>query len=298
MRHFLLTLVLCAISIEIVCAQDIKVTLSPDKGKINRDVKDGVATVFFESAIKNLVIDNDEGDERISTPNGLIIYLIEPRSTDDINLLGYPKRDFFLKAPNVPEYMLSIDEIFPNTVLYYTVTLPNRFSTYISAEYLLSKTSPYGLRVSFGKQFGGYVSYKWGRYKKRGVNIAHVTDDNNLTGATDLGYIRTGITGGVRLGFMHKPNISLYALVGGGYGEYGRLWSNLRLVSNDTYFYSDYIKGFEGDAAFQCVLFKWMALSIGTDLVVGNGNVSVDYQIGVGINLDCDKYFHHRKAHE
>ena len=153
----------------------------------------------------------------------------------------------------------------------------------------------HGIRVSYGKRFGFFLSYKWGENKKQGTDISTITQDYDITRANKLGYIRTAITGGFRIGVMHKDIASLYVLIGGGYGEYGRQWENPLEVNNNTLFYSDYIKGFEGEIACQCILYDWLSISLGTNMVVGNGNISVDYQVGVGLNLNFDKFLKKQK---
>ena len=59
-----------------VSAQELKVTLSPDKNKIHRDAGKGFATVVFDAPIKQLSIDNDQNDERIEVSKGLTFFLI------------------------------------------------------------------------------------------------------------------------------------------------------------------------------------------------------------------------------
>lgn len=271
-------------------AQQLKVNLSPDNNKVNRDTRNGVATIVFESSIKALVIVNDDGDERVDLSNGQTLFLITPVSEEYIRELGHPTRRYLLRTPRTAEYLLETGEILPNTVTYYTVTMPNQFPLSLSAEYMFTKSSKYGIRLSFGKQFGGYVSYKWGQYKASGNNIADIHTDANLTNAEELGYIRQAITGGVRIGLFNK-NIGknyngLYLLIGGGYGEYGRQWENPTQIVGNVYFYTDYMKGFNGEAAIQAMIYNWFTISAGADMLVSGGKVSVDYMIGVGLNFN------------
>ena len=223
---------------------------------------------------------------------------VNPKKDLDLDNVCY--RNFLLKSPSSAEYYLTTPEIGNNQVLYYTVVLPNQFSTTLSAEYLFTKTAKHGIRLSFGKRIGGYVCYKWGEYKVKGENIDKVTMDYDVTNANLIGGIRTSFTAGLRLGLFQKEtrttHSALYLLVGGGYGEYGRQWNNQHLVGNSTYFYSDYIKGFDGEAAVQCVLFDWLCCSAGVDMVIGNGKISTDYQIGVGVNLNVDKIFNRKRS--
>lgn len=276
-----------------VSAQSLKVTLSPDERKVNRNTKNGVSTVVFDSIVKGLSIDNGTDDQWMKPSDNMYVYLIDTQK--DLTR-GYElsQRTFILNSPKSSEYLLEIEEILPNQVLYYTVVLPEQYPNNLSCEYIYSKTTIHGIRVSYGKRFGFFLSYKWGEYKKQGTDISTITQDYDITRANKLGYIRTAITGGFRLGVMHKDNASLYVLIGGGYGEYGRQWENPLEVNKSTLFYSDYIKGFEGEIACQCILYDWLSISLGTCMVVGNGNISVDYQVGVGLNLNFDRFLKKR----
>ena len=281
-------------------AQSLKVTLSPDKSKVDRSVTNGTATIFFDSNVDNLsIVCTDENPEEQIQKIGDKFWVMHVNPKKDIELDDVCYRNFLLKSPSSSECYLTTPEIGNNQVLYYTVVLPNQFSNTLSAEYLFSKTAKHGIRLSYGKRIGGYVSYKWGDYKAMGTNIDDITMDYDVSNASKIGGIRTSITAGFRLGLFQKKigktYSALYLLLGGGYGEYGRQWNNQQLVGSSTYFYSDYIKGFDGEAAIQCVLFDWLCLSAGLDLVIGNGKISTDYQIGVGVNLNVEKVIKPKK---
>ncbi len=273
--------------------QELKVIQSPDKNKVNIDARNGVSTIVFKSNIKDLEIENDFGDEKIEASKDMTLYLIQPLPEVDVVEYGYPQRTFILKNPKTAEYILEIAEIRPNTVTYYTVVMPNQFPLSFSAEYLFTKSSKYGIRLSCGKQFGGYISYKWGEYSPSGNNLNNVHTDADLTNAQFLGYIRKSITAGARFGIIHnninKHNYGLYLLVGGGYGEYGRQWKNPTQIEGNVYFYSDYMKGFDGELTLQTMLFDWITLSAGADMLVAKGKISIDYMLGIGFNFNLSK---------
>lgn len=271
-------------------AQELKVVQSRDEHKVNIDVRNGVSTIAFETNVKNLVIDDDYGDECIRTKDGTIFFLIQPRTPNDVKEYGHPKRTFLLKTSATPEYQLCIPEILPNTVTYYTVLIPNQFPLSMTAEYIFTSSSKHGFRISLGNQFGGYVSYKWGDYKASGNNLNDFHADADLTNAEYLGYIRKSLTAGARFGVLHKyinhRNCGLYLLVGVGYGEYGRQWKNPLQIEGNRYFYSDYMKGFEGEISLQALVLDWLSLSAGMDMLISNGKVSVDYMLGIGFNFN------------
>lgn len=267
--------------------QELKVTLSPDDKKIDRNAKEGVSTIVLDSHVKGLTVRNETDDELLKPSEDLFIYRVDTKK--DFERYDCSQRALILNSPRTSEYLLEIEEILPNKVLYYTIVLTEQYPCNFTCEYIFAKSVKHGLRLSYGKRIGFYLSYKWGDYKKAGANIAEVRNDCNVAYATSLGYIRNAYTGGLRLGIFHKDDCNLYILAGGGYGEYGRQWKNPLEVEKNIYFHSDYIKGIEGELGVQCTLWNFVCLSIGTDALFGDGQVSVDYQLGVGLNLNIDK---------
>ncbi|SDG80584.1 hypothetical protein SAMN04487901_11011 [Prevotella communis] len=285
-------LALLMMHIVLIQAQTLQVELSPDKSKVDRSVNNGTATIFFDSNVEDLsIVCTDQNPDELIQKIGTKFWVMHINPKKDIELDSVCYRSFLLNSPLSAEYQLTTPDIGYNQVLYYTVILPNQFPTSLSVEYLFTKSGKHGIRISFGKRIGGYFSYKWGKYEPSGNNVDNITTDGDLSHAKLLGKIRTSITGGLRLGILKstKYKFGLYMLAGGGYGEYGRQWVNPTRLENNIYFYSDYIKGFDGEIALQCVLKNWLTLSVGGDVILGNGRVSVDYQLGVGIDLNLDK---------
>ncbi len=277
----------------ICIAQDLKVTLDPSSQKlIDRNTSDGVSTIVFDSKVKNLIINVNAEYELLQLSENYFVFRVDTKK--DIANYGYCSRIFSLQSPKSTVHREQL-EIEPNSVYYYTVVLPEQYPHNLSFEYMYTPTAPYGVRIAYGQRIGFYLSYRWGEYKKTGINITSVLTDCDVTQAKELGYFRTAITAGLRLGVLNKTPANLYILLGGGYGEYGRQWENPLLIENNTYFYSDYIKGFEGEIACQCVLFDWTNISVGSNIIVGNGKISVDFQIGVGLNLNLGKLFNYKK---
>ena len=60
-----------------VSAQSLKVTLSPDERKVNRNTKNGVSTVVFDSKVKGLSIDNGTDDQWMKPSDNMYVYLID-----------------------------------------------------------------------------------------------------------------------------------------------------------------------------------------------------------------------------
>lgn len=277
-------------------SQTLKVELSPDKSKVDRSVTNGTATIFFDSNVKDLSIvctdlNPDEPIQKIG--NKFWVMHVNPKK--DIELDNVCYRSFLLNSPSSAEYQLTTPEIGYNQVLYYTVILPDRFPSTISAEWLISGATGKGFRIGYGKRYGVYFSYKWGKYKPSGNNISDIMEDCNLTSAKELGYIRESYIVGARIGLFQYKWCQAFALIGGGYGKYGRQWQNPTKVGNNIYFYSDYIKGFNGNVAFSFVLTDSYTLSIGSDILLSKGKTNMDFEIGIGYGFTTTNWFKHKK---
>ena len=270
-------------------SQTLKVTLSPDKSKVDRSTSNGIATVFFDSNVDDLsIVCTDENpDEPIQKIGDKLWFMhIDVKKALELEDVCY--RNFLLKSPSSAEYQLTTPEIGYNQVLYYTVVLPDKFPVRFSAEYIYSASAFHGVRLSYGGRYGFYVGYKWGKYYKYGHLIDDIGEDVNIANAKELGYIRSSYTAGLRMG-LNAKYVPIYLNVGGGYGTYGRQWENHVEVGDNIYFYSDYIKGFEGELGVS-VDFNHFYFSVGADAIMGDGKLSVDYMLGVGISLDLQKF--------
>jgi hypothetical protein len=291
MKYFLILLSLFTTSFAF--SQNLKVKLE-ESTKVYRDLKEHHALVVFETSLEDLSITPTPADEIINQKtNGRNIYFIETdtRVERDVYPFYIPNdRTYILKSLDSHEYQLNIEDLQAKNVYYYTVVLPPQFPFTISAEYIFTRSSKCGLRVSAGRRFGGYIGYKWGEYKPSGIDIGTFESDVDVSYASYLGYIRQSITGGVRIGVNQKI-IPVYLYMGGGYGEYGKQWENPYPVSDSIYFYSDYLKGFDGELGVSLILFKYLSVSAGIDCLFGtNGKISTDYMIGVGVTIPGDLY--------
>ena len=107
-------------------AQTLQVTLSPDKSKVDRSTKNGIATIFFDSSIEDLSIvctAEDPNEPIIKINENLWFTHIDVKK--DLEEEGVCYRNYLLKCTASAEYYLTTDTIAPNQVLYYTITLPN-----------------------------------------------------------------------------------------------------------------------------------------------------------------------------
>lgn len=124
---FVLLLVFSVVICERLQAQTLQVKPSPDKTKVNRSARNGIATIFFDSNIEDLKIictDQNPNEQVIKDENDDSRWYVKIDVKKDLDEYGFCERIFLLKCSTSAEYQLKIDSIAPNQVLYYTVFLP------------------------------------------------------------------------------------------------------------------------------------------------------------------------------
>jgi len=295
-KSFYVIVVFLFVGMGTAMSQTLQVTLSPDKSKVDRSVSNGTATIFFDSNVNELsIVSTDQNPDEQIQRIGDKFWVMHVNPKKDIELDNVCYRSFRLNSPSSAEYQLTTPEIGYNQVLYYTVILPDRFPSTISAEWLISGATGKGFRIGYGKRYGVYFSYKWGKYKPSGNNISDIMEDCNLSSAKELGYIRESYIVGARIGLFQYKWCQAFALIGGGYGKYGRQWQNPTKVGDNIYFYSDYIKGFNGNVAFSFVLTNSYTISIGTDIILSKGKTNMDFELGIGYGFTTTNWFKHKK---
>lgn len=117
--------VLVLMSLEQLHAQTLQVSLS-SAPKVNRTTSGGTATIFFDSNIEDLsIICTEENPNEPITKINDHLWFVNIDVNKDIEIDGICYRNFLLKCAASAEYYLTTDDIAPNQVLYYTITLPN-----------------------------------------------------------------------------------------------------------------------------------------------------------------------------
>ena len=123
-RSFLL-LVLLMLCLGHLEAQTLQVALS-SAPKVNRTTSGGTATIFFDSNIEDLsIVCTDENPNEPITKINNHQWFVNIDVNKDIEEDGICYRNYLLKCAASAEFFLTTDEIAPNQVLYYTITLPN-----------------------------------------------------------------------------------------------------------------------------------------------------------------------------
>ncbi len=291
MKARILLFLISLISTQLAFSQKMKVVVNDSPTNLYRSDDDGTAQIIIKSRIKDLEVYTNFEEAKLTQPFSNEFIFTIPITSEMVEY-GENKGIITFKS-NKYSTLQHSTIVQPNQRQYYNVYLPSQFPRTLSFEYVFSKSSRYGFRLSYGKQIGGFIEYHGGDYKKTGRPIESVTEDCNVTHAKEKGYIRQSVIGGIKLGLLYKDvfnnPLGLYALIGGGYGEYGRQWENPTAIAGNVYFYSDYMKGVEGEAAIMFTIYDWLNLSCGADALLGKGSVSVDYRIGCGINLNLDR---------
>ncbi len=116
-------------------AQTLQVALSPDRSKVDRNAKDGMATILFESNVEDLsIVCTEEKPEEpiVKVTNNLWYTHIIVKK--DIVSDGICYRNFILRSPASAEYFLTTEPISSKQVLYYTIALPNELEPKLQEE--------------------------------------------------------------------------------------------------------------------------------------------------------------------
>ena len=115
-------------------AQTLQVTLS-SAPKVNRSTSGGTATIFFDSNIEDLsIICTEENPNEPITKINDHQWFVTIDVKKDIEADSICYRNYLLKCAASAEYNLTTEEIAPNQVLYYTITLPNELEPQLLEE--------------------------------------------------------------------------------------------------------------------------------------------------------------------
>ena len=196
------------------------------------------------------------------------------------------KRTLYISAPGFIREELKL-ALSNKQKLYFTVFPPEenklRFYPGMLIEYVYSGSAMYGGRLAFGKRVGIYFGYKTSLLEREGVDIEDVTSFYDVSRAEEKGYIRQSITGGFRLGVVRW----MYLYLGGGYGEYGRLWENPSPVEGKQKFTSDYSKAPEAELGLALRMGNF-SLSAGANALFGE-KLMCDYSVSAGFYINFRK---------
>jgi len=142
-----------------------------------------------------------------------------------------------------------------------------------------------GFRGGYGKRLGAYASVKLTHYHRKGFNADECGDDIDLSTDSFQGRIRSSYIAGIRYGIPYRE-FPIYAFCGIGYGEKGVQRSNGLKGKEQVYYYNNYSRGFESELGASFVLFDFISLSCGAN-VIFDKIVAFDLNIylGFAVNL-------------
>ena len=172
------------------------------------------------------------------------------------------------------------------SVYEYKVRMFDYFPLRVACEVDVVRIKDYfGLRISAGKRWGGYLSTKFGMHKKEGFNADEQDDMVILSKKKYEGRIRNSLMAGVKYGIIDK-GYPIYAYLGVGYGEEGFQYSNGKKKDKGRVaYYNDYIRGLESEIGINYVLFDFLSISMGTDCIFAR-RVAFDINITIGASID------------
>ena len=197
-------------------------------------------------------------------------------------------RSFVLQTPFTKDTVLTVPgkgKELHQAIYEYKVRVIDYFPTRIAAEVDVVRIRDYfGLRLSAGKRFGGYLSLKLSHQNKDGFNADERGEEVDLSKKTFLGRIRNSYMAGVKYGIISR-NYPLYAYLGVGYGDDGSQRSNGKKGKERVAYYNNYTNGFEGELGANWVLFDILSLSVGADVLFGH-RIAFDINCTLGFAID------------
>lgn len=197
-------------------------------------------------------------------------------------------RSFVLHTPYTKDLELTVpgkDKQLSQAIYEYKVRMIDYFPLRVACEVDVVRLRDYfGLRMSAGKRWGGYLSFKFSGQKREGFNADEIGKEVDVSKKTYLGRIRNSYMAGVKYGIISR-DYPLYAYLGFGYGDDGSQRSNGKKGKERVAYYNNYTNGFEGELGANWVLFDFLSLSMGADVLFGH-RVVFDINCTIGFAVD------------
>jgi hypothetical protein len=197
-------------------------------------------------------------------------------------------RSFVLHTPYTKDLKLTVpgkDKQLSQAIYEYKVRMIDYFPLRVACEVDVVRLRDYfGLRMSAGKRWGGYLSFKFSGQKREGFNADEIDKEVDVSKKTYLGRIRNSYMAGIKYGIISR-DYPLYAYLGLGYGDDGSQRSNGKKGKERISYYNDYTNGFEGEVGANWVLFDFLSLSMGADVLFGH-RIAFDINCTIGFAVD------------
>ena len=197
-------------------------------------------------------------------------------------------RSFVLHTPYTKDLELTVpgkDNQLSQAIYEYKVRMIDYFPLRVACEVDVVRLRDYfGLRMSAGRRWGGYLSFKFSGQKREGFNADEIGKDVDVSKKTYLGRIRNSYMAGIKYGIISR-DYPLYAYLGLGYGDEGSQRSNGKKGKERVAYYNNYTNGFEGELGANWVLFDFLSLSMGADVLFGH-RIAFDINCTIGFAVD------------
>ena len=138
-------------------------------------------------------------------------------------------RCFVLHTPYTKDLELTVpgkDKQLSQAIYEYKVRMIDYFPLRVACEVDVVRLRDYfGLKMSAGRRWGGYLSFKFSGQKREGFNADEIGKEVDVSKKTYLGRIRNSYMAGIKYGIISR-DYPLYAYLGIGYGDDGSQRSN------------------------------------------------------------------------
>lgn len=200
-------------------------------------------------------------------------------------------RSFVLHTPYTKDLELTVpgkDKQLSQAIYEYKVRMIDYFPLRVACEVDVVRLRDYfGLRMSAGRRWGGYLSFKFSGQKREGFNADEIGKEMDVSKKTYLGRIRNSYMAGIKYGIISR-DYPLYAYLGFGYGDDGSQRSNDKKGKERVSYYNNYTNGFEGEVGANWVLFDFLSLSLGADVLFGH-RITFDINCTIGFAVDLSQ---------
>ena len=287
-----IVVVFVTISLLLVC-NDASAQRIDVKGVRKRSKAADCATIVFKSDFDSLTVRGTSQDSIYKTRDCEYDHIwtqyVDLRYERERCDTCAMKRRFILHTPYTKDVELTVpekDKELRQAVYEYKVRVLDYFPMRLACEADVVRIRDYfGIRMSAGKRWGGYLSFKIGTRKKEGINANEQDDKSVLSKKVFEGRIRNSYMAGVKYGIVSRA-YPVYAYLGVGYGDEGFQYSNGKKEGRgrvDNYY--DYTNGFESEIGFNYVLFDFVSFSMGAEVLFGR-RIVLDINFGIGFAVD------------
>ncbi len=251
------------------------------------------ANIVFKSDFDRLTVRGTSQDSIYKTKdceyNHIWTQYIDLRYEREQGLDNLINRHFVLHTPYTKDVELIVpgkDKELRQAVYEYKVRVIDYFPMRLACEVDVVRLRDYfGLRMSAGKRWGGYVSFKFSGQKREGFNADEIGGEVDLGKKTKLGRIRNSYMAGVKYGIVSR-DYPVYLYLGAGYGDDGSQQSSGKKKGEGrVIYYTNYTSGFETEIGANVMLFDFLSLSMGADAIVGR-RIAFDINCTIGFAVD------------